>query len=87
MKARTRKFLSIKGRRSVDSFHRELGLLMWDLCGMARTEASLTDALTRLAALREEPVEYRAPLHHRERISMPHVKKCKVGCRPTTCGI
>jgi succinate dehydrogenase / fumarate reductase flavoprotein subunit len=44
VKARTRKFLSIKGRRSVDSFHRELGLLMWDLCGMARTEKSLSRA-------------------------------------------
>ena len=52
--ARTKKFLSIKGRRSVDSFHRELGLLMWDLCGMARTEKSLTRALARIPTLREE---------------------------------
>ena len=34
---RTNKMLSIKGKRTVDSFHRELGLLMWDKCGMART--------------------------------------------------
>ena len=54
VKARTRKFLSIKGRRSVDSFHRELGLLMWDLCGMARTEKSLSRALKRLPTLRSE---------------------------------
>ncbi len=52
--ARTKKLLSIKGRRSVDSFHRELGLLMWDLCGMARTEKSLTRALARIPTLREE---------------------------------
>jgi succinate dehydrogenase / fumarate reductase flavoprotein subunit len=54
VRARTRKFLSIKGRRSVDSFHRELGLLMWDLCGMARTEKSLTRALSRIPTLRAE---------------------------------
>jgi succinate dehydrogenase / fumarate reductase flavoprotein subunit len=54
VKARTRKFLAIKGRRSVDSFHRELGLLMWDLCGMARTEKSLTRALSRIPTLRAE---------------------------------
>ncbi len=51
---RTAKLLSIKGRRTVDSFHRELGLLIWDLCGMARTEKSLQRALKRLPSLREE---------------------------------
>jgi succinate dehydrogenase / fumarate reductase flavoprotein subunit len=48
------KLIGIKGRRSVDSFHRELGLLMWDLCGMARTEKSLNRALSRIPTLREE---------------------------------
>jgi succinate dehydrogenase / fumarate reductase flavoprotein subunit len=52
--ARTKRLLGIKGRRSVDSFHRELGLLMWDLCGMARTEKSLTRALNRIPTLRAE---------------------------------
>jgi succinate dehydrogenase / fumarate reductase flavoprotein subunit len=52
--ARTKRMLGIKGRRSVDSFHRELGLLMWDLCGMARTEKSLTRALNRIPTLRAE---------------------------------
>jgi succinate dehydrogenase flavoprotein subunit len=52
--ARTKRILGIKGRRSVDSFHRELGLLMWDLCGMARTEKSLTRALNRIPTLRSE---------------------------------
>ncbi len=51
---RTAHLLGINGRRSPDSFHRELGLLVWDLCGMARTEKSLTRALNRLPTLREE---------------------------------
>jgi succinate dehydrogenase / fumarate reductase, flavoprotein subunit len=51
--ARTRKFLSIKGRRTVTEFHRELGKLMWDKCGMARNEAGLKEALERIPALRQ----------------------------------
>jgi succinate dehydrogenase / fumarate reductase flavoprotein subunit len=54
VKARTEKLLSIKGNRSVDSFHRELGLLLWENCGMARTEASLKKALARILQIREE---------------------------------
>jgi succinate dehydrogenase / fumarate reductase flavoprotein subunit len=52
--ARTRQFLEIKGSRTVDSFHRELGRIMWDKCGMARTAAGLREALERIPALREE---------------------------------
>jgi len=52
--ALTKKFLSINGSRSVTSFHRELGKLMWDKCGMARTDASLREALQRIPVLREE---------------------------------
>ncbi|MEQ1861728.1 MAG: fumarate reductase/succinate dehydrogenase flavoprotein subunit [Chthoniobacteraceae bacterium] len=52
--AQTKRLLGIKGRRSVDSFHRELGMLMWDLCGMARTEKSLQRALARIPTLRAE---------------------------------
>ena len=51
---RTSKFLSINGKRSVDSFHRELGKLMWDECGMSRTDAGLKKALKRIPELREE---------------------------------
>jgi succinate dehydrogenase / fumarate reductase flavoprotein subunit len=54
VRAQTQKFLSIKGRRSVNSFHRELGMLMWDLCGMGRTEKSLSRALNRIPTLRAE---------------------------------
>jgi succinate dehydrogenase / fumarate reductase flavoprotein subunit len=52
--ARTNKFLSIKGRRTVTEFHRELGKLMWDKCGMGRNEAGLKEALEKIPALRQE---------------------------------
>ncbi len=51
---RLRKLLSIQGRRTVDSFHRELGRIMWDHCGMSRNEKGLREALGRIPALREE---------------------------------
>jgi succinate dehydrogenase / fumarate reductase flavoprotein subunit len=51
---RTRRLLSINGRRTVDSFHRELGRILWDHCGMARNEAGLRRALELLPALRAE---------------------------------
>ncbi len=51
---RTARLLGINGTRTVDSFHRELGLLMWDKCGMARDEAGLKEALVKIPKLREE---------------------------------
>ena len=42
------------GKRSVDSFHRELGLLIWDKCGMARNKAGLEEAISKIPAIREE---------------------------------
>jgi succinate dehydrogenase / fumarate reductase, flavoprotein subunit len=54
VRARTEKLLAINGTRSVDSFHRELGLLLWDKCGMARNAAGLREALARIPQLREE---------------------------------
>ncbi|MEX1119706.1 MAG: fumarate reductase/succinate dehydrogenase flavoprotein subunit [Terrimicrobiaceae bacterium] len=48
------RLLDVKGKRSVDSFHRELGLLIWDKCGMARSREGLTEALERIPKLREE---------------------------------
>ncbi len=50
---RTAKLLAVKGSRSVDSFHRELGLLMLDRCGMSRTADGLTDAIAKIRDLRE----------------------------------
>jgi succinate dehydrogenase / fumarate reductase, flavoprotein subunit len=52
--ARLRKFLSIRGKRTVSSFHRELGKLMWEKCGMARNRNGLSEALQRIPALRQE---------------------------------
>jgi succinate dehydrogenase / fumarate reductase flavoprotein subunit len=54
VRARTEKLLAINGTRSVDSFHRELGLLLWDKCGMARNAAGLREALARIPQLREQ---------------------------------
>jgi succinate dehydrogenase / fumarate reductase flavoprotein subunit len=51
---RTRRLLSVKGQRSVSSFHRELGRVMWEYCGMARDAAGLKKALTIIPELREE---------------------------------
>ena len=48
------KLLSIKGKRTVDSFHRELGTIMWDECGMSRTAEGLEKAIGQIRALREE---------------------------------
>jgi len=48
------KLLNIRGKRTVDSFHKELGKMMWDNCGMARSEAGLRSNLERIPALREE---------------------------------
>jgi len=50
----TRRLLEIKGTRTVDSFHRELGRIMWDKCGMARNQKGLREALARIPELREE---------------------------------
>jgi succinate dehydrogenase / fumarate reductase, flavoprotein subunit len=48
------RLLGIKGKRTVDAFHRELGAIMWEDCGMARNAAGLKRALERIPALREE---------------------------------
>jgi succinate dehydrogenase / fumarate reductase, flavoprotein subunit len=48
------RLLAAKGTRSVDSFHRELGQICWDLCGMSRDAAGLKSAIERIPALREE---------------------------------
>jgi succinate dehydrogenase / fumarate reductase flavoprotein subunit len=48
------RLLGIKGKRTVDSIHRELGKLLWDYCGMSRTATGLKDALRRIPELREE---------------------------------
>jgi succinate dehydrogenase / fumarate reductase flavoprotein subunit len=53
-RAKLAQFLAIRGKRSVDSFHRELGKIMWEYCGMSRTATGLKTALARIPALRDE---------------------------------
>ena len=54
VQAFTQKLLGVKGRQTVDTFHRRLGKLMWDKCGMARNAKGLTELLSEIPALREE---------------------------------
>ena len=51
---RIQKLLSIQGKRTADSFHRELGRIVWDYCGITRNAAGLKTALEKIPALREE---------------------------------
>ena len=51
---KTKKLVSIAGKRSVDSFHRELGMMMLDKCGMSRTAAGLTSTIEHIRGMRSE---------------------------------
>jgi len=51
---RTKRLLAARGRRTVDSFHRELGRVMWDDCGMTRNRKGLEAALAKIPAIRKE---------------------------------
>jgi succinate dehydrogenase / fumarate reductase, flavoprotein subunit len=52
--ARVKRLVEIKGSKPADDFHRRLGKIMWEQCGMARSKASLTSALQEIPALKEE---------------------------------
>jgi succinate dehydrogenase / fumarate reductase flavoprotein subunit len=54
IRARTSRLLNIKGRKTITDFHRELGLELWNNCGMARNENGLKKALQRIPEIREE---------------------------------
>ena len=54
VKEKLDKLVAVDGKRTVDSFHRELGLLLWDKCGMARNAKGLEEALAKIPELREE---------------------------------
>jgi succinate dehydrogenase / fumarate reductase, flavoprotein subunit len=54
VKDRIHKLLAIHGKRSPDSFHKELGKIIWDDCGVARSDAGLRKALPRIPELRDE---------------------------------
>ena len=48
------KLFAVKGKRSVDSYHKELGLIMWNIVGMARNEAGLKEAIEKIQALKAD---------------------------------
>jgi succinate dehydrogenase / fumarate reductase, flavoprotein subunit len=52
--ARLDRLVSVRGKRSVDSFHKQLGHILWEDCGMARSRQSLSDALDKIPRLRDE---------------------------------
>lgn len=54
VKDRVNKLLNVKGERTVDSFHKELGQIMWEYCGMARSEEGLKTAIDKIRVLRDE---------------------------------
>lgn len=54
VKERINKFLTIKGKQSPESFHKRLGKIMWDKCGMARNEKGLKEAIEEIRALKKE---------------------------------
>jgi succinate dehydrogenase / fumarate reductase flavoprotein subunit len=54
VQTRVNKLLSIKGKKTVDEFHRELGLTMWEYCGMSRSAEGLTKAKAKIQALKKE---------------------------------
>jgi succinate dehydrogenase / fumarate reductase flavoprotein subunit len=54
VRIRIEKLLKVNGSRSLDSFHRELGVLLWDKCGMSRHEKGLREALQKIPQLREQ---------------------------------
>jgi succinate dehydrogenase / fumarate reductase flavoprotein subunit len=53
MQALTKKLLAVNGKRTVNSYHKELGAMMWEKCGMARNEKGLTELLAQIPVLRE----------------------------------
>ena len=59
VKDRVNKLLAVKGERTVDSFHKELGQIMWEYCGMARSEEGLKTAIDKIRVLRDEVLEER----------------------------
>lgn len=54
VKTEINKFMKIKGEKTVESLHKELGRIMWDNCGMARNKKGLTDSIAKIQKLREE---------------------------------
>jgi succinate dehydrogenase / fumarate reductase, flavoprotein subunit len=67
VRQRVNRLLHVNGKRTVDSFHRELGQVLWEECGMSRNESGLKKALQRIPELRQEFWEdVRVPGHNEE---------------------
>jgi succinate dehydrogenase / fumarate reductase flavoprotein subunit len=75
---RIKRLLDINGKRSVDSFHRELGNLVWDKCGMSRNEQGLKEALNRIPEIRAEFWENVSVLGHGEELNQSLEKAGRV---------
>ncbi|MDC3215988.1 fumarate reductase/succinate dehydrogenase flavoprotein subunit, partial [Flavobacteriaceae bacterium] len=54
VKAQLERFINTKGKNTVDYYHRKLGKIMWDKCGMSRNATGLNEAITEIKALRED---------------------------------
>jgi succinate dehydrogenase / fumarate reductase flavoprotein subunit len=54
VKERLEKILSVKGKKTVHEYHRELGLIMWNHCGMGRTAVGLQEGIVKIKALKED---------------------------------
>ena len=65
VQSQVQKLLSINGTRTPASFHRELGQLMWDICGMERSEESLRKALDRIPEIRQRVLDQREGVRRR----------------------
>jgi len=76
---KVKKILSLKGRRTVDSFHRELGEIMWDNCGMSRNKSGLKKAIEKIPQLREEYWENLRVLGDDKNLNMALEKAGRVG--------
>lgn len=77
-KARIDKLLSVKGNKTPQEFHRELGHIMWEFCGMGRTAAGLGTALQKIPALREEFWKNVRVVGTGEELSMSLERACRV---------
>ncbi len=75
---RVKRLLAIRGRKPVDAFHRELGNLMWEKCGMARNAEGLRAALKRIPELREEFWQNAAVLGENEEFNVSIEKAGRV---------
>ncbi|MFC4035637.1 fumarate reductase/succinate dehydrogenase flavoprotein subunit [Streptomyces polygonati] len=97
---RLRALIAVDGDRTADSFHREIGEVMWELCGMARSEAGLREALERIPRIREEfwrrikvpgvEAEFNQSLEHANRV-VDYLELAELMCldalhRAESCG-